>query len=107
MAILIALLILLLAFLGAPIFTLIGAGSVLLFAGAQIDSSAVIVEMLRLASLPALIAIPLFTFSGYMLAESGTPRRMLALAEALLPAFDWRWKWVRRNYPPLWEWFAR
>jgi len=83
MGILVVLLILLLAFLGAPVFTLIGAGAVYLFAGAQIDSSAVIVEMLRLASLPALIAIPLFTFSGYMLAESKTPQRMLALAEAL------------------------
>jgi tripartite ATP-independent transporter DctM subunit len=83
MGIVVALLILLLAFLGAPVFTLIGAGSVYLFAGAQIDSSAVTVEMLRLASLPALIAIPLFTFSGYMLAESKTPQRMLALAEAL------------------------
>jgi len=83
MAFLIVPLILLLAFLGSPVFTLIGGGSILLFAGAGIDSSAVIVEMLRLASLPALIAIPLFTFSGYMLAESKTPQRMLALAEAM------------------------
>ncbi len=83
MGYLIALLVVILAFLGAPVFTLIGAGSIYLFAGAQIDSSAVIVEMLRLASLPALIAIPLFTFSGYMLAESKAPQRMLALAEAL------------------------
>jgi tripartite ATP-independent transporter DctM subunit len=83
MGYLVGLLIIALAFLGAPVFTLIGAGSVYLFAGAQIDSSAVIVEMLRLASLPALIAIPLFTFSGYMLAESKAPQRMLALAEAL------------------------
>ncbi|PIU19758.1 MAG: C4-dicarboxylate ABC transporter [Elusimicrobia bacterium CG08_land_8_20_14_0_20_59_10] len=77
------LLILLLAFLGAPVFALIGAGSIYLFSTAGIDSSAVIVEMLRLASLPALIAIPLFTFSGYMLAESKAPKRMLDLAEAL------------------------
>jgi len=84
MGILIFLLILLLAFLGAPVFSLIGAGSIFLFAGAQIDSSAVIVEMLRLASLPALTAIPLFTFAGYVLAESKAPQRMLALAEALL-----------------------
>lgn len=83
MPILIGLLILMLAFLGAPVFTLIGGGAIFLFAGSGIDSSAVIVEMLRLASLPALIAIPLFTFSGYMLAESKTPKRMLALAEAL------------------------
>ena len=83
MAIIIGLLILLLAFLGAPVFSLIGAGSIYLFSGAGIDSSAVIVEMLRLASLPALIAIPLFTFSGYLLAESKSPQRMLELAEAL------------------------
>ena len=43
MGIIVSLLILLLAFLGAPVFTLIGAGAVYLFAGAQIDSSAVIV----------------------------------------------------------------
>lgn len=79
-------LILLLAFLGSPVFTLIGGGAILLFAGAGIDSSAVIVEMLRLASLPALIAIPLFTFSGYILAESKAPQRMLELAEALFGA---------------------
>ncbi|OGR67288.1 MAG: C4-dicarboxylate ABC transporter [Elusimicrobia bacterium GWC2_61_19] len=83
MAFIVAPLILLLAFLGSPVFTLIGGGSIFLFAGAGIDSSAVIVEMLRLASLPALIAIPLFTFSGYMLAESRAPHRMLALAEAM------------------------
>ncbi len=83
MGIIVGLLILLLAFLGSPVFTLIGGGAILLFAGSGIDSSAVIVEMLRLASLPALIAIPLFTFSGYLLAESKAPQRMLALAEAL------------------------
>jgi tripartite ATP-independent transporter DctM subunit len=83
MAFLVLPLILLLAFLGSPVFTLIGGGAIFLFAAEGIDSSAVIVEMLRLASLPALIAIPLFTFSGYMLAESKAPQRMLALAEAL------------------------
>lgn len=83
MGILVALGILILAFLGAPVFTLIGGGAIYLFGAEGIDSSAVIVEMLRLASLPALIAIPLFTFAGYVLAESGAPRRLLGLAEAL------------------------
>ena len=83
MGLLVGLLILVLAFLGSPVFTLIGGGAIFLFAAEGIDSSAVIVEMLRLASLPALIAIPLFTFSGYILAESKAPQRMLALAEAL------------------------
>ncbi len=80
------LLIVLLAFLGAPVFTLIGTGSIFLFVHSGGDSSSVISEMLRLASLPALIAIPLFTFAGYVLAESKAPQRLLALAEALFGA---------------------
>jgi len=83
MGILTAVIVLALTFLGAPVFTLIGAGALYLFGSAGIDSSAVIVEMLRLASLPALIAIPLFTFAGYVLAESGSPKRMLKLGAAL------------------------
>ncbi len=83
MGILIAVIIFALAFLGAPVFSLIGAGALYLFVAAGIDSSAVIVEMLRLASLPALIAIPLFTFAGYVLAESRSPVRMLRLGAAL------------------------
>jgi tripartite ATP-independent transporter DctM subunit len=84
MGIIISLIIIALALLGAPVFSLIGAGALYAFHSAQISISAVMVEMLRLASLPALIAIPLFTFAGYVLAESGAPKRMLALAGALL-----------------------
>lgn len=83
MSILFSILIFTLAFLGGPVFSLIGAGALYLFNSVGIDSSAVVVEMLRLASLPALIAIPLFTFAGYVLAESDSPRRMLKLGSAL------------------------
>lgn len=74
------------ALAGVPVFALLGALALWLFSGAGIDSSAVIIELARLASLPSLIAIPLFTFAGYVLAESGAPRRLVALAEAL---FGW------------------
>ena len=57
-----------------------------LFSGAGIDPAAVIIELYRLASLPALIAIPLFTFAGFLLAESKAPHRLLTLAESL---FGW------------------
>lgn len=77
---------LLLALLGAPVFAILGALALYLFHGAGIDPSAVIIELSRLASLPSLVAIPLFTFAGYVLAESGSPRRLVALAEAL---FGW------------------
>ncbi|MGA9117231.1 MAG: TRAP transporter large permease [Bacteroidota bacterium] len=72
----------LLALLGAPLFSVIGLIAVLAFAGAGIDSSAVIVELYRIASNPTLVAIPLFTFSGYVLAESKTPVRLVNLARA-------------------------
>jgi len=75
-----------LALAGVPVFALLGALALWLFSGAGIDSSAVIIELARLASLPSLIAIPLFTFAGYILAESEAPRRLVALAEAL---FGW------------------
>ena len=77
---------LLLAALGVPVFAILGALALWLFHGAGIDVSAVIIELARLASLPSLVAIPLFTFAGYVLAESGSPRRLVALAEAL---FGW------------------
>lgn len=84
--ILYALLLILFAFLGSPLFCIIGSIALLAFHSAQIDSSAVIVEMYRLASAPTLIAIPLFTFAGYVLAESKTPKRLVALSQAL---FGW------------------
>jgi tripartite ATP-independent transporter DctM subunit len=73
-----------LAFVGAPLFSIIGAIALLAFTAAGIDTSAVIVELYRLASAPTLIAIPLFTFAGYVLAESKTPRRLVDLSRALL-----------------------
>jgi tripartite ATP-independent transporter DctM subunit len=75
---------LLLALCGAPLFAVIAAlGLYLLFSG-QIDSSAMIIEMHRMATTPILVAIPLFTFAGYLLSESGAPRRMIRLCDAIL-----------------------
>ncbi len=49
-----------------------------------IESSAVAVEIYRLASAPTILTIPLFTFAGYVLAESKAPLRLLRLSQALL-----------------------
>jgi tripartite ATP-independent transporter DctM subunit len=75
-----------LALAGVPVFALMGALALWLFDGAGIQSSAVIIELARLSSLPSLIAVPLFTFAGYLLAESKAPQRLVALAEAM---FGW------------------
>lgn len=83
---LVGLLLLLLALLGAPLFTVIGAVALLAFHSAGIDSSAVSVELYRIASNPTLVAIPLFTFAGYLLAESKSPIRLVNLARAFFGA---------------------
>ncbi len=74
---------LLLALFGTPLFVIISAIALLAFHAAEIDSSAVIIELYRLTSQPILLAIPLFTFAGYLLAKSKTPERLVKLSQAL------------------------
>jgi tripartite ATP-independent transporter DctM subunit len=76
----------LLALAGAPLFAIIAAIGLLAFNAVGIDPAALIAELYRLVDFPALIAIPLFTFAGYVLAESQAPRRLISLAQAL---FGW------------------
>jgi tripartite ATP-independent transporter DctM subunit len=73
-----------LALLGEPLFIVISALALLLFYFAEIDSMVVIIELYRLASQPILLAIPLFTFTGYLLAESKAPERIVNLSRALI-----------------------
>ena len=77
---------LLLALAGAPLFAIIAAVAFIAFSAAGIDPAALIAELYRLVDFPALIAIPLFTFAGYVLAESQAPRRLISLAQAM---FGW------------------
>jgi C4-dicarboxylate transporter DctM subunit len=76
--------ILLLILLGAPIFVIISGLALFLFFSGQIDSSAMIIEMYRIATTPILVAIPLFTFAGYLLSESGAPKRLIRFSDAIL-----------------------
>ena len=80
----IALLLLLLALLGAPLFAIILASALWGFHHAEIELSVVAIEFYRLAEMPVLLAIPLFTFAGYLLSESQAPRRLVRLTQALL-----------------------
>ncbi len=73
-----------LALLGTPLFALIAGLALLLLFLAGIDVAAVAVEMYRITSSPTLVAVPLFTVAGYVLAESKTPRRLVNLSQALL-----------------------
>ena len=82
--VLIVLALLLLALLGAPLFAVIGAIALLGFHGLDLDLSIVMFEFYRLADMPVLVAIPLFTVAGFLLAESQAPRRLVRLSDALL-----------------------
>ncbi len=69
---------------GAPLFAVIGAGAMLGFYFAEINLAVMATELYRLAEMPVLVAIPLFTFAGYLLGEGETPKRLLRLTNAFI-----------------------
>ncbi len=75
---------LLLALMGAPLFAIILASALLGFYASEIELTVVAMEFYRLAEMPVLLAIPLFTFAGYLLSESKAPARLVRLTRALL-----------------------
>ncbi|HEY0633837.1 MAG TPA: TRAP transporter large permease subunit, partial [Gammaproteobacteria bacterium] len=80
----ITLLLVILALLGAPLFVVIAALAMVGFMSTEVDLSVMAIEFYRLAEMPILLAIPLFTFAGYVLGESGAPRRLVRVTQALL-----------------------
>jgi tripartite ATP-independent transporter DctM subunit len=70
--------------IGVPVFVVICGLALYLFFASGIDLSAIIIEMHRMATTPVLVAIPLFTFAGYLLSESGAPKRLIRLSNAVL-----------------------
>lgn len=71
---------------GLPIFVGILAAALIGLTATQVDYSAIAVEIFRLANSPVLLAIPLFTFAGYLLGEGGTTTRLVRFARSL---FGW------------------
>ena len=79
-------LLVLIALFGAPLFTVFGAFVLFAFSAIHTDTSVIIISLYQIAETSMLVAIPLFVFGGYVLAESKAPQRMVALAQAL---FGW------------------
>jgi len=75
-----------LALLGTPLFVVLAAAALIAFAIAGISSGAVLTEMTRLGPSPLLPSVPMFTFAGYLFAESKTPERLVRLTRSL---FGW------------------
>ncbi len=74
------------AVLGAPIFVALGGTALVLFFAAGVPIAAIPVETYRIVVSPAIPSIPLFTLTGFLLAESGASQRLLRLFQAL---FGW------------------
>ena len=82
--ILTGILLLMLVLLGAPLFSVIAASAMLGFYNSEIDLSIMAIEFFGLSEMPILVAIPLFTFAGFVLSESNSPKRLVRLSNALL-----------------------
>jgi C4-dicarboxylate transporter DctM subunit len=82
--ILVGIALILLAVLGAPLFAIIAASALIGFASADLPLMIVPMEIFRVSEIPVLIAIPLFTFAGYLLGESQAPRRLVRVTNVLL-----------------------
>jgi len=74
------------ALLGAPLFSIIIAAAMTGFYFGDIDLSVMAIELYRIADTPILLALPMFTFAGYMLGESNTSGRLVRLTQAF---FGW------------------
>ncbi|MBN1295279.1 TRAP transporter large permease subunit [bacterium] len=77
---------LILALLGTPLFAVIAANALIQLHAADYDVTLMFIEMVRLAKMPMLLPIPLFTFAGYVLARSQAPKRLVRVSRAL---FGW------------------
>ena len=72
--------------LGGPIFVALGGAAVLLFLADGVPVAAIPAETYRLSVWPTLAAIPLFTLTGFLLAEGKASERLLEVFRAL---FGW------------------
>lgn len=74
------------AFVGVPIFAVLGGMALLLFFRDGVPAAAIPVETYRIVASPTIPTIPLFTLAGYVLAEGKASQRIVRLFSAL---FGW------------------
>ncbi|MEE3234540.1 MAG: TRAP transporter large permease subunit [Candidatus Latescibacterota bacterium] len=71
---------------GTPLFIVICGIALYQFYSVDIDLTVIFIEMYRLAEMPSLSALPLFCFSGFLLANSKAPNRIVSFTKVL---FGW------------------
>ncbi len=78
------LILILLTFMGAPLFAVILAAAMIGFYLTGVDLSVIAIELYRIADTPLLMALPTFTLAGYIMAESKTSQRVVRLTQVFL-----------------------
>ena len=74
----------LVALMRTPVFITLLACALLGFYISEIPLEVISVEIYRIADTPMLVALPLFTLTGYLLAAGNTSARLVQLSQALL-----------------------
>ncbi len=74
------------ALAGAPLVAVLMGAAMLGFLASGIDLAAVPIEVYRIVDTPLLVALPLFTYAGYVLAQANTSQRLVAVVESF---FGW------------------
>jgi tripartite ATP-independent transporter DctM subunit len=72
------------ALAGLPLFLLISVLAITGYISSDLNPIIYFGELLRLTSNPTLIAIPLFSLAGFVLAKSKAPKRLVNLANAII-----------------------
>jgi tripartite ATP-independent transporter DctM subunit len=70
--------------LGAPIFVILGGAALVLFYAEGVPIASIPVETYRSVVSPSIPTLPLFTLTGFLLAEGGSSDRLVRLFNALL-----------------------
>ncbi len=85
MTLIVVVLLVLFLLFGAPLFIVVGSAALYSFKfGAGLEPAIIVQEIYKLASAPVFVALPLFTFAGYILAESRAPQRLVNISNALV-----------------------
>ena len=79
--------IILIALLGTPLFTIIGGSTLYMYSLEDTEPALLTINIASLATKQILVAIPLFTFAGYLIAESKSPLRIIKFARAAIGWF--------------------
>lgn len=73
-----------LAFFGMPLYAVFAGAALLGYTVADVNFAAITIEIYRMVDTPLLLALPMFTFSGYLLSESRASHRLVELTQSMV-----------------------